>query len=296
MAALMWASSGTAGKFLFHSGVPPFALIYLRVFLATIILLVVFLLFNRRFLVIELRDIPYFLFLGGVVTALVQSSYFFAISRIQVAAAILLQYLAPLLVALYAMLFWKERPTVIKILALLLAFSGCYLVVGGYNIDLLKMNRLGIIWGVTSAFAFAGYTLFGERGMHKYSPWTVIFYTVAFAVLSLSFFGNPLRHLTAGYTIEQGGLILYVTLFGTIIPFGLYLAGINHIRSTRAVITATLEPISAALIAYLVLGETFEPLQMFGGALVIIAVISLQTQREYDELAPIVVRGKKAGA
>ncbi len=77
---------------------------------------------------------------------------------------------------------------------------------------------------------------------------------------------------------------------GTIMPFGLYLAGINHIRSTRAIITATLEPISAALIAFLILGETFEPLQILGGLLVITAITSLQVQREKDELAPILIR------
>ena len=291
-AALLWASSGTAGKYLFHTGLPPFALIYSRVILSSLILLVTFVLFNRRLLKIRIGDLPYFIILGSVVTALVQSSYFFAISKIQVAAAILLQYLAPILVALFSMLFWKERPSAVKFLALFLALAGCYLVVGGYNIELLKMNRAGIAWGMTSAVAFASYTLMSERGMHRYSPWTVIFYAVFFATVSLSFFGSPLRYLTASYDTLQITCVLYVAVMGTILPFGLYLAGINHIRSTRAIITATLEPISAALIAFLVLGETFEPLQILGGLLVIAAITSLQVQREYDELAPVLIRGR----
>lgn len=291
-AALLWASSGTAGKYLFQTGLPTFALIYLRVVLASLILFTVFALFNRKLFKIRVSDLPYFIILGSVVTALVQSSYFFAISKIQVAAAILLQYLAPILVALFSMIFWKERPTVVKIIALLLALSGCYLVVGGYNIELVKMNRVGIAWGLTSAVAFASYTLLSERGMHRYSPWTVIFYAVFFATLSLSLFGSPLQNLTAPGDARQVILVLYVTVMGTILPFGLYLAGISHIRSTRAIITATLEPISAAFIAFLVLRETFEPLQLLGGLLVIGAVASLQLQREYDELAPVIIRNR----
>ena len=60
---------------------------------------------------------------------------------------------------------------------------------------------------------------------------------------------------------------------GTAIPFGLYFVGINYIRSTRASITATLEPISAGFIAYLFLGEILEPLQILGGVLVIAAIV-----------------------
>ncbi|MCG6946841.1 MAG: DMT family transporter, partial [Deltaproteobacteria bacterium] len=78
------------------------------------------------------------------------------------------------------------------------------------------------------------------------------------------------------------------------IPFGLYFVGINHIRSTRASITATLEPISAGFIAYLFLGEILEPLQMLGGVLVITAIVLLQLQSEQDELTPELIRTQQA--
>jgi drug/metabolite transporter (DMT)-like permease len=79
---------------------------------------------------------------------------------------------------------------------------------------------------------------------------------------------------------------------GTAIPFGLYFVGINYIRSTRASITATLEPISAGFIAYLFLGEILEPLQIFGGVLVIAAIVLLQLQSEQDELTPELIRAQ----
>ena len=159
--------------------------------------------------------------------ALVTGSYLYTISKIQVAAAILIQYLAPIFVAIFSMLFWKERPTVFKITALFLAFGGCFLVVGGYNLELLQMNLLGILGGLTSAITFAGYSLLGERAMHRYKPWTVIFYALAFSALTWHVVYPPFTYLTAGYSLAQWGWIFYIAIVGTVLPFGLFFAGIN---------------------------------------------------------------------
>ena len=294
-AAIMWASSGTAGKALFHAGITPFELVQIRVTFSSILLAVAFGIFNRHFFRIRLRDLGYFLLLGGVFMALLQLSYFYAISKIQVAAAILLEYLAPVLVAFYSICFWKERLTISKFLALFLAMAGCYLVVGGYNLELLQINRLGILWGLTAAVSFAGYTLLGERGMHRYPPWTVLFYAFVFAALSLNVFHKPFNYLCASYSAGQWTCLLYIVVIGTILPFGLYFIGVNHIRSTRTMITATLEPISAAFMAFFILGEVLEPLQILGAVSVVAAIVLLQLQREHDELTPESIRKRNKG-
>jgi len=132
----------------------------------------------------------------------------------------------------------------------------------------------------------------GEKGMHRYTPWTVLFYAFLFATLSWHIFYPPFHYLRAGYTLGQWGGMLYVSVMGTVLPFALFFMGINLIRSTRASITATLEPISAGLFAYLFLGEGLSPLQMVGGAMVVGAIILLQLKREQDELAPVHIRGR----
>ena len=76
-------------------------------------------------------------------------------------------------------------------------------------------------------------------------------------------------------------------------PFGLYFEGINLIRSTHASITATLEPIAAAVISYIFLDEIMGPLQILGGAMVIASVILLQLKQKMDEKAPELIRSKK---
>ncbi len=294
-AAVLWASSGVAAKVLFRSGITPLQLVQVRVTLSLAILAVAFGLFARRFLQVRVRDLPYFLVLGGIVLALVQFTYFLAISRIHVAAAILLQYMAPVLVAFFAVCFWRERPTWIKAVALVLALGGCYLVVEGYNLQLLQMNRVGVTAGLISAVSFASYTLLGERGMHRYPPWTVLFYSLLFATLTWHVASQPFHYLVAGFTLTQWGWIAYIAIVGTVAAFGLYFAGINQIRSTRASITAILEPISAGVLAFLFLGEVLRFPQIVGGALVIAAIALLQLQREQDELAPETIRARRAG-
>ncbi len=293
-AAMLWAASGTVGKGLFAGGITPLDVVQVRATFGSLLLALFFATRARHLFRIQGKDVWFFLFLGSVVMALVQLTYFTAISKIQVAAAILLQYLAPILVACYSICFWKERLTVVKVLSLFLSFFGCYLVVGGYSLHLLHLNRAGIVWGLASAVCYASYALLGERAMHRYSPWTVLFYALLFSAIPWYIFYPPFNYLVAGFTWPQWAGLLYIAFLGTAVPFGLYFVGINYIRSTRASITATLEPISAGIIAYLFLGETLETLQVLGGILVITAIAILQFRSEKDELAPELVRAQSA--
>lgn len=291
-AALMWATSGTAGKKLLLEGINAFDIVQTRVTLSTLLLALIFAVRGRYYLRVRCSDLAYFAVAGGVVLALTQVSYFFAISKIHVAAAILLQYLAPLLVALFSICFWQERLTVLKAVSLLLAAGGCYLMVEGYDVQLLELNRAGIIGGLISAVSFGAYTLLAERGMHRYSPWTVTFYSFLFASVSLHIVYPPFRYLTIVRELYQAVLLVHISIVGTLLSFGCYLVGINHIRSTRAAITATLEPVSAGVLAYFFLGELLTPPQLAGAALVIAAIVMLQQQRERDALAPEAIRAR----
>ena len=292
IAAILWAASGTVGKGLFAQGITPLDVVQVRATFGSFLLALFFGIRARHLFRIQGRDLWFFLLLGCGVMALVQLTYFTAISKIQVAAAILLQYLAPILVAFYSICFWREPLTLLKLLSLFLSFVGCYLVVGGYNLELLQLNRAGILWGLASAVCYATYALLGERAMHRYSPWTVLFYSLLFSAVPWYIFYPPFHYLVAGFTWSQWTGLLYIAFLGTAVPFGLYFMGINYIRSTRAAITATLEPISAGFIAYLFLGETLAPLQVLGGILVIAAIVVLQLRGEKDELTPELIRAR----
>ena len=229
---------------------------------------------------------------GTVGMAGVQFTYLFTISKIKVAAAILLQYLAPSFIVIHSVVFMREKLAPATVAALLGATFGCYLVVGAYNLDILTLNIVGIISGILSAITFAWYSIHGEYGMRRYNPWTVLFFALFFGALVWNVLHPPLEAFMHAYSPIQWSWILYIGVLGTLVPFGLYLEGINLIRSTRASITATLEPITAGIISYLFLNEIMETAQIVGGIIIIASIILLQLHQEQDDKAPSKIRAQ----
>ena len=292
LAAVLWAISGSSAKFLFNSGVTAFQLVQLRITISAMGIFLWLLLRNPSLLKIDRKDILYFAVFGTFGMGACQFTYLFAISKINVAAAILLQYLAPSFIVLHAVVFAHDKLSLNTIMALLGATFGCYLVVGAYNLDILAMNIAGIMSGILSAITFAWYSIHGEYGMRRYNPWTVLFYAMLFAALLWNILNWPLEAFFHPYNIVQWGWIMYIGILGTLVPFGLYLEGVNLIRSTRASITATLEPITAGVISFIFLNEIMEPLQAIGGVLVIASIIILQIKQEHDEKTPVLIRSQ----
>ena len=292
LAALMWGLSGSSAKFLFNSGITPFQLVQLRLTISTVLLFLYLLIRFPTLLKISRSDILYFILFGTVGMAGVQFTYLFAISKIKVAAAILLQYLAPSFIALHSVVFMREKLSRVTLTALIGATFGCYLVVGAYNLEILSMNIVGIISGLLSAVTFAWYAIHGEYGMRRYNPWTVLFYALFVGAVVWNILHSPLEAFMHAYSPVQWSWIMYIGVMGTLIPFGLFLEGINLIRSTRASITATLEPITAGIISYIFLNEIMEILQITGGVIVIVSIILLQLHQEQDDKAPSVIRAK----
>jgi len=290
----LWGISSVVAKSLFNIGLTPAELVLVRLTLSTLTLLLILLLFDRRRLIISLRDCPYFLVFGFIGVAGVQFTYYYTISKIHVGPAVLIEYLSPVWIAFYAFLFQKEPLSKGKIISLLLAMFGIYFVVGGYRIDLLRLNRIGIASGLASSFFFAFYALYGEKGLKKYDAWTLILYGFGFGAVFYWILISPMKMMTSGYSVKVWMAFLYIAIFSTLIPFGLYFKGIERIRATRASITATWEPVVAGFTAYFVLGEVLYPLQVVGGIAVIAAVVLLQAAKERaSPSTPLEIRQKE---
>ena len=294
LAAVCWASGAAASKFLFASGITPFQLVQLRITTACAVLLAWLLVRRPRLLKIAPRDIPYFLLLGTLGMAAINITYLYAISRLNVAAALILEYLAPALIAAYTVIVRRERLSPWTALSIAAAIAGCYLVVGAYSLSLLQLNLPGILSGLGAAAAFAWWSVHGEYGMHRYDPWTVLFHALLVAAVEWNLLHPPLEAFLHPYDPATWGWILFVAVVGAILPFGLYYEGVSRIRATRASITSTVEPIVAGLLSFAFLGEAMGPLQIAGGALVIGAIVLLQLKQERDERTPARIRAQAA--
>ncbi len=275
IAAMLWAISGAVSKYLFIGGMDSMTLTKFRLTFSTITLFVIILLNNPKALLIKKKDITNFLVLGFAMAS-VQFTYLFAISKINVATAILLQYMSPVLGVIYFFLFKGKKPEKRTIISIGFAVLGCFYAVGAYNSNLLTLNKTGIMVGLLSAFFFSLYSIKGESMMRKYSPHVTIFYAFFFGAICLFIAKPDSTFLYTQRNFIQWSCIIFIATLGTIAPFLLYFKGINIIGSVKGNTTATLEPIAAGIIAFFLVGETMETLQVLGAIMVISAVIFLQ--------------------
>jgi drug/metabolite transporter (DMT)-like permease len=279
LAAGFWAVSGSFSKSLFNAGVTPFQLVQLRTTIAGALLFLWLLFKCPGALQIRQRDLLYFVLLGATL-AVSQVTYLLAISKIQVAVAILMQYQAPVLIAVYAVLFTHKRLSPFTVAAIAAATAGCYFAAGAYSHNIPGLSSAGIIAGLGSAVAFAVYSVSSGNMMQRYQPLAVVFYSVFFAAILWNTLQAPFSSFVQGYGMAEWMKIIFIGVFGTILPFGFYNESIRRIGPARASIASTMEPVFAGLISYLFLGEMLEGLQILGAGLVILAIVVLQLKKD----------------
>ncbi|HEX7550226.1 MAG TPA: EamA family transporter, partial [Candidatus Methylomirabilis sp.] len=260
-------------------GVDPLFLVVVRAYLATFTLFAVLGAIAPGQLRIDARMFraAAIVGVGGLLTN--NFLYFEAIHLTSVATALLLQYQAPVLVALYELLIHRQRVTRRLWLSLALSVLGCALVVRVYDPAVLRLNLLGVLAGLGTALAFAFYILTSRAALRSMGPLTLVAYGYLAASLVWLPIVPPWRIVTQGYDLGTWGAFLAIATVGTAVPFSLFISGLKYLPPTQASIVSMLEPVVAAAAAYLILGETLLPLQVLGGGLVLAGVVMVETTR-----------------
>ena len=273
LATLFWGGTATLARSVFRDdGVPALTVVELRLVIAATLLFIWLALRNRAALRVERRDLGYFLVLGLFGVAAVQGTYYYSIAKLGVGLAILLQYLAPSLIVLWDLARGK-KPTLATALSVVLALAGTALLVNGIDARSLKASALDWAVGLSSAVIFAFYVLYSKRGLTRYAPETVLFYTFALAAVLWACVTPPWKIVAAGYSADLWWRFLLLGVFSTLVPFRCFYAGLKRLPATEAGVLATSEPVVAIATAALFLGEQLQPLQLLGAALVIAAAI-----------------------
>lgn len=279
-AAVLWAVGGTFARTLMDRGASPVELTEARAWIALVGVGAIVAVRGRggpRGEPVSARLTVAF----GLSLAAANFTYYLAISLLPVAVAIVVQYTAPGLVVLWKAAAEKQRPSRRVVTALLLALAGVGLLSEIHRIPAggLRIDPLGLAAAVASALAFAAYVLMGERVGRAVGPERAVFY--GFIVASLFWMavqgirGRPETLLDASFLPG----ILFLGVFATILPFLLFLRGLDLVRASAAGIVSTLEPVSAAVLAYVWLGQALTPLQITGAASVVVAIAVVQSER-----------------
>ena len=277
-AAAMWALNGSLARFLLDDGVSAFRLSQMRSLLSWLILVAAVGTVSPILLRVDRRDVPRLAFLGVVGLAGVHATYFLAIDRLQIGVALTIQYLGPLLILVWLAVFHRRRLGRGLWGAAALSLAGCFLVVRAYDAGALDL--LGVAAAFAAAVTFALYLVGSEQAGRRYAPVTTLVWGFGFASLFWAL-AQPLWTFPTGEfgAARNVALGLGVAVIGTLAPFVLVVSAVRHIPASRAAVVATLEPVLAALFAWVIHDESLSPPQITGGLLVVAAVVWVQLQR-----------------
>lgn len=289
-ATALWGINGSIAKGALSSGLTSLRLTEVRSTGAALILVVALALTRPLSLRVTRNELPFLLLFGVVGLAFVQLFYFVAIHRLDIGVALLIQYVAPVLIALYARLVLKEHVRRRVWAALILSLGGLSLVVDIWSG--VALDGVGVVAALASAVTFSLYILLAEKAVTRRDPVSLLALGFTFAAIFWAIvqpwwsFPTELLddriHMEGALfssTLPVWALLLGVVLVGTIVPFLLLVGSLRHIPATRAGVTAMFEPVAGALVAYALLGESLTGTQLVGGAIVLAGILLAQTAR-----------------
>ena len=290
VAAFLFALNGSVSKTVLESGLSSLRLVELRSVGAAICLVVAVALLRPRSLRVRPRELAFLAVAGVIGIGLVQWFYFVAIGRLPVGIALLLEYLAPVIVVVWVRFVRKESVRARLWAALALSLIGLIVVAEVWQG--LRLDGLGVLAGLGAAASLAAYYLTSERGLGKRDPlslaaWTFTAAAVFWSVLQ-PWWTFPWARLSAAVALPgplpdtdlpTWVLVGWVVVFGTVVPYALILAALRTLGSARTGLLGMAEPVLAAGVAFVLLGEALSPVQLLGGAIVLTGIVLAETAR-----------------
>jgi drug/metabolite transporter (DMT)-like permease len=282
LSALGFGSIALFAKIAYASGINPSALLALRFLLAVGMIAPV--VWFQKLPLPRGRALAGFILMGLLYTAQAQS-YFTALLYASSGLVSLLLYIYPILVTVLAAAIGQEKMDRRTMTLTVVACAGLAITLGGK----LQGQPLGIALGIMAAGIYAVYILLGNklsRDTHPLSATLVILTTAGCCngILAVAS-GGTVPHSVSGW-LAVGA----IALFSTAMAISAFLTGVKRIGASQASIISTLEPVITLTIGVSFLGEMASGTQLFGGALVLLAVILL-AQRP----SSVVEAAEKAG-
>ena len=213
--------------------------------------------------------------LHGTSLALVTVSYYIALDHLSVAVAIVFQYTGPAMVVSWTAMRARQWPSLRILLCLVMAVAGAALISEIASGRLASLNLIGVAAGLGSAVLFASMSVLSEISADVFGPLGATLRAWGVAVGLWALYGLAVRWPERALDLELLPQVLFVSIFGTLAAFLLYVWGIERVRAERASIALTLEPVVAAAVAWVWLAQSLSAVQMAGAALVITAVVAL---------------------
>lgn len=275
IAGLLWGTGGVTGAALADSsglGAPAVAAYRLGLGGGLLVLL---LLAGRRWVPrggpAQIRIV-----VTGLLAATFQAAYFGGVTLASVSIATLVTIgSAPMLVVLAQSLRRRRMPTARQVRPLLLGVVGLSLLVGGPPPEGTDPARalLGILLALCAGASFAALSIVAARPHRDTTPEVVTGYGFLLGGLVLALCTVPFAPLTFEPTAQNLGLVVLFAVVPTALAWTLYFRGLGHAGPAVATLVALLEPLTATVLAVLLLGESVSLTLVLGGALLLLSVV-----------------------
>lgn len=278
VAAALWGFSGTVAQHLFHQGVQPGSLVTIRMIGSGLLLLILGLLQKQKsvFAIWKAPKARIQVIIFGLLGILgSQYTFFEAIDKGNAAAAALLQYLGPLFIMIFVAMRLRKMPSGLEFLALVLALMGTALLVTDGSLTSLNIPFQAVAWGVTSAVTLAIYTLYPVKLLVEWGSITIVGWGMLIGGIALSFAHPPWEIISQIPSLTVALFIVFIVIFGTLVPYYLFLDSLRLVKPAEASIIACAEPLAAVIASIVWLNIPFGVIQSIGGLAIIIAVIIL---------------------
>jgi len=296
-AATCWALNGTVSKVVLLEIGDPLRVSQFRGTGTAIILTIFVALTNRKAFRITPKEALLLAGYGIIGVAMCQWFYFESISRMPITISLLIEFMAPIFVVLYARFVMHVPVKNTVWLGLALAVVGLALVAQVW--DGFTLDKIGVLFAMASMTTLVFMYLLGDKASQGRDPmsllmWAFIFASIFFAILR-PWGSFPWDSLQAQVTPFEGGTGVYpiwpffafMVLIGTLTPYILVINSIRHIGGPGASIMGMTEPPIAAIAAWIVLGEIFVPVQMLGGVIMLVGIVVAERAREQKAHEPL---------
>jgi drug/metabolite transporter (DMT)-like permease len=303
LGAVLFVQNAGVSRVALRAGVDPASLTSIRVTGTVLVLLVVAAVFRRDALRPPRGRLAVLIVAHGLFgVAALQWTYFVAIDRLPVGMALLLEYQAPLLVALWARFVQREQVRRRLWLGLALAWGGLAAATGIWRG--LEVDTVGIAAGLGAAVCFAAYFLIGEHGVGLLDPLRVILWSFLCAAVALNVV-HPVTSLPVGllddrvsllgrlgeHTAPVWTVLVWIIVVGTVFPFGVELVALRHLRATTVTMVAMLEPIGVSALGWVWFAESLDAVALVGGVAVVAGIVLAQSARR----APVLIEPPHLG-
>jgi len=277
-AGVLWGTTGPLSTALYAEGASLTGVGFWRVAVATVGLLAAGLL-RRDLLRVDRRGLLAVGLGGGTMVALFEVAYQYAIAGVGVAGAATLLYTAPLIVALLGHVLLHERLTPARIVLALLVLVGVYFTVrGGEGVGVLFESReagmaAGVTGGLLAALAYAGTTLLARWAVPRYGSSRVLFLELAGGTLILALFLTGIgRPPTPPDTVSSWIYVGLLSLGAVVGANFLFFGALKRIEAAPAAVAATIEPVTATILALALFSQSLSASGWGGLALVVAGV------------------------